>query len=241
MTKSFDRKLEQSQIQCERFFDFFPVSDYKLSDLYVRRGTVREARPYIAAHHYTHTMPDSTKEVYMGFYGDVLAGICVFGMGTGPHQYLRIIPTLKNGEYRELTRVWSPDGMPTNTESKLIGLSLRMLSDDVKFVLSYADSSKGHLGIIYQATNWCYIGMTESGNKMINHLGESVHPRLVSMYKKRHPEKYGNMKMTEIMDSLGWKYLEGSKKHRYCYIRGHKKDKIELYNSILSLIKEYPK
>lgn len=134
MTKAFDRKLEASQKQAERFFDFFSINDVKPKQMFVRKASVKEARPYIAAHHYTHIMPDSSKEVYMGFYDDVLAGICVFGMGTGKHQYLRLIPNLKDGEYRELTRLWSPDGMPTNTESKLIGQALRMLPNKVRLV-----------------------------------------------------------------------------------------------------------
>ena len=75
---------------------------------------------------------------------------------------------------------------------------------------------------------------------MINERGEEVHPRLVSMYKKRHPDKYGHMKMSEIMDSLGWKYLDGTSKYRYCYIRGNKKQKSQLKKYIEDMIEPYP-
>ena len=224
------------------FFDFYDTGGkVSPSDLFVRQATVKEARPYIAAHHYTHLMPDSTKEVFIGSYDRTLAGICVFGMGTGKHQYLRLIPDLNDGEYRELTRLWSPDNMPKNTESKLIATSLRMLPPEVKIVLSYADPYQGHQGTIYQASNWYYIGKTQGGKKMVNHRNEEVHPRLVSMYKKRHPEKYGNMKMDEIMKELGWKYMEGSSKHRYCYLLGNKKQRKMLLKYIQENIQEYPK
>lgn len=241
MTKAFDRKLESSQKKSEEFFDFYSTGDVKPKQMFVRKATVKEARPYIAAHHYTHIMPDSSKEVYMGFYDDVLAGICVFGMGTGKHQYLRIIPDLKDGEYRELTRLWSPDGMPKNTESKLIGQSLRMLPPEVKLVLSYADPGQNHQGTVYQATNWHFIGTTSGGQKMINERGEEVHPRLVSMYKKRHPDKYGDMSMKQIMEELGWKYLDGTSKYRYCFLRGNKKEKKQLRKHIQKDIQDYPK
>ena len=120
MTKAFDRKLEASLSSAENFFDFYSTNrEVKPKELFVRKAKVKEARPYIATHHYSKIMPDSSKEVFMGFYGDTLAGICVFGMGTGKHQYTRLLPDLKDGEYRELTRLWF-DGMPKNTESKLI-------------------------------------------------------------------------------------------------------------------------
>jgi hypothetical protein len=242
MTKEFDRKLEQSLKSAETFFDFYSTEEIpKPRNLFVRRGKVKEARPFIATHHYTHIMPDSTKDVFMGYYDDVLAGICVYGMGTGKNQYLRLLPDLQDGEYRELTRLWSPDNMPKNTESKLISTSLRMLPPEVKIVLSYADPGQDHLGTIYQATNWYYIGRTSGGQKMINHFGEDVHPRLVSMYKLRHPDKYGHMSMKEIMDTLGWEYTDGTSKYRYCYLRGTKKEKRNLRKKIEDIIEDYPK
>jgi hypothetical protein len=241
MTKEFDRKLEQNLKSAENFFDFYSTDEIpEPRSLFVRRGKVKEARPFIAAHHYTHIMPDSTKEVCMGYYDDVLAVICVFGMGKGKNQYIRLIPDLQDGEYRELTRLWSPDNMPKNTESKLISTSLKMLPKEVKIVLSYADPGQNHLGTIYQATNWYYIGRTSGGQKMINHLGEEVHPRLVSMYKLRHPEKYGQLTMRQIMDKLGWEYDSGTSKYRYCYLRGNRKEKKQMKEKIKDIIQEYP-
>ena len=32
----------------------------------------------------------------------------------------------------------------------------------VKFLLAYADPSQGHLGVIYQATNWLYTGLSDA-------------------------------------------------------------------------------
>lgn len=76
---------------------------------------------------------------------------------------------------------------------------------------------------------------------MINERGEEVHPRLVSMYKLRHPDKYGDKTMKQIMDDLGWKTLEGTQKHRYCFLRGDKKQRKLLHKQIEQSIMEYPK
>jgi hypothetical protein len=183
--------------------------------LHVRRSSVAEARPWIAEFHYSRTMPDAVKEVFVGHYpGGLLAGFVVFGMGAGKAQYLAVVPDLNDGEYRELSRLWSPDGMPKNTESRLIRLALGMLRG-VRLVLSYADPSRGHMGGIYQATNWAYLGMTDGGERLVDAQGRELHSKLLSVYRMRHPAEYAGMTSREIALSLGWTFIPNSPKHRY--------------------------
>ena len=59
---------------------------------------------------------------------------------------------------------------------------LRRQSPGLKLVVSYADRKEGHLGIIYQATNWLFLG--EANQPYIRLKGAVVHPR--SLY-----ERYG--------------------------------------------------
>lgn len=209
-------------------------------DMVVQRISVSSARPYIATYHYSKTMPDSTKFVYAGYYGDKLAGLIVYGMGAGKNQYTAIIPTIQKGEYLELTRLWSADCMPHNTESKLIAESLKLLPKEYKLILSFADPSRNHVGTIYQATNWYYCGMSNSGKVLVCEDGIEKHPRLIGIYKMRHPElkKYTN---GEIMAMHNWIYKESSGKHRYVFLRGNKKEKKEMFQYIKDKIQKYPK
>ncbi len=238
MTKIFDDKVGKHLLASEKFFKEL-TTDSKPRELVVRRSSVKEVRPYIATHHYSQTMPDSTIDVFMGFYGGVFAGACVFGMGTGKGQYYRLIEDLKDGEYRELTRLWSPDGMPKNTESRLISESIKLLPKKVRLILSYADPSEGHLGKIYQATNWLYIGKTAGGSKMIDKEGKILHSRLTSMYRLRHPE-YKDMSGDEIMKIYGWKYIDNKAKYRYVMLRGNHKLKKKMFKKIEKYVESYP-
>jgi len=238
MTKIFDDKVRKGMLASKKFFEE-PVSECSPRELIVRRSSVKEARPYIAAHHYSQTMPDSTTDVFMGFYDGVFAGVCVFGMGTGKGQYYRLIDDLEEGQYRELTRLWSPDGMPKNTESRLISESIKLLPKEVRLILSYADPSQGHLGTIYQATNWFYLGTTNSGQKMVDRDGKELHARLTSMYRKRHPE-YKDLSGEEIMKIYGWEYIPSSFKHRYVMLRGRKKLYKKMYKKIKKYVQSYP-
>ena len=45
----------------------------------------------------------------------------------------------------------------------------------------------------------------------------------------------------EIMKIYGWIYKESSGKHRYCYLRGNKKENKIMYEYIKDKIKPYPK
>ena len=60
------------------------------------------------------------------------------------------------------------DEIPRNAESWLIGQSVKHIKrkyPDVKFLISYADPSAGHLGTIYRAANWASDGRTDDERK----------------------------------------------------------------------------
>ncbi len=69
----------------------------------------------------------------------------------------------------ELRRLCCIDDTPKNTESYFIGQTLRWLKQntDIKRVISYADTTYGHEGTIYKATNFKHCGMTNTGRVII--------------------------------------------------------------------------
>lgn len=85
------------------------------------------------------------------------------------------------GEVLELVRV-ALNGKQKTT-SECVAKSLKRLHNDapqVKIVVSYADVDQNHNGIIYQATNWIYLGKNGEGNRsafIIN--GKKTHPRTI--------------------------------------------------------------
>jgi hypothetical protein len=80
----------------------------------------------------------------------------------------------------ELNRVWLHDSLPQFTESKFIGWCLRQVrkKNPNAILVSYADTSTestnlagkkepkvSHIGVVYQATNWIYTGLTGTGKQ----------------------------------------------------------------------------
>ena len=67
---------------------------------------------------------------------------------------------LESTEACELVRVALAPGRHHPT-SQCLAQSLKLLrrqSPGLRLVVSYADTKEGHLGIIYQATNWLFLG-----------------------------------------------------------------------------------
>lgn len=239
MTAIFDEKARKKLLEQTSYNDF-EYNGWKVKDIKVKQITPKEARPYIAMFHYSKTFPDSTRFVYGGYVDNKLVGIVCYGMGCGKNQYTAIIPDIQNGQYVELTRLWCMNGSPRNTESRIIGQSLKLLPKEIKLIVSFSDASQGHCGLIYQATNWYYLGKNNGGKMLEMENGIQKHPRLLGIYRMRHPE-YKAYSNDELMKLLKLKYVDGGAKYRYVYLRGTAKEKQSMLLTIKDRIEQYPK
>jgi len=124
-----------------------------------------------------------------------------------------------------------------NQASYLVGNSLKKLPKN-KIIVSYADTSQNHLGIVYQATNFIYCGLsakrTDWKVKGLEHLhGQTIADKFrgVKNRAKAIRDYYG--------DDF---YLEPRpRKHRYLYFHGSKTYKKNVIKNLKYNIKPYPK
>ena len=239
MTALFDDAARERMRANQKIFaETFSYDGTPVRDMVIKPIPIPLARQYIAAFHYSHTMPDSTRFCYGGFLNGRLCGVACYGMGCAKSEYTALLPNIENGTYIELTRLWCANDYPRNTESKLIAESLKLLPPEIKLVISFADESEGHCGIIYQATNWYYLGMSGGGRMILLDNGVMKHTRLLGIYRLRHPE-YRAYTNQELLDIIGGRYVVAGRKHRYVYLRG--REKRELYKAIEDRIMPYPK
>lgn len=115
-------------------------------------------KEWISSRHYTQTCPVSVKYTFGLFDKNIMIGACLIS------QFSRMQSRQKYSGCLELSRVFIEDVTKKNAESFFIGSVLRWLKSNTNLigVISYADSSVGHYGIIYQATNFKLIGQTGS-------------------------------------------------------------------------------
>lgn len=115
-------------------------------------------------------------------------GVICFGMGATPQ--IGSPYGLKQGEAVELIRV-ALNGKQETT-SKVVSLGLKLLkkhSPLVRLVISYADKGQNHKGTIYQATNWYYVGDSESSGMEYFVDGKWRHAKAIKPHIKRIAEK----------------------------------------------------
>ena len=145
--------------------------------------------------------------------------------GGGANNNLAKSFNLHNGEVLELERV-ALNGKQEQT-SKAVALSLKLLHKEnpiVKIVVSYADHRQKHVGTIYKATNWLFIGITKTSDTQYYYNGKWTHERTInSKSNKKQLKKI----LPKRQNSNKFKYI-------YCF------DK-QLKNKYDKIKKEYPK
>lgn len=140
-----------------------------------------KAAQYACKHfHYSGTLP--TNGFSYGIFNDEneWCGIITFGWGVASNMAAPF--NLLQGEVLELMRV-ALNGKQKAT-SECVARALKILKKDfplIKIVVSYADRDQNHVGTIYQATNWIYLGLNNAGSRsaiVIN--GKKTHIRTIN-------------------------------------------------------------
>ncbi len=152
----------------------------RVKDIELRVIPYQIAQKLFEKHHYTHSISASTRLILGAFMGERLLGAVQFNCGN--LEAHRVVEGAKPEDCVTLARLWLSDELPANSESRVIGIALRLLRkySPAKFVLTYADPSQGHLGRIYQATNWLYLGKSQSRKLIDVGDGKLRHTRTLS-------------------------------------------------------------
>jgi len=140
-------------------------------------------------------------------------GVICYGSGAGNAVAKHF--EMAQGQCLELVRV-ALNGKQEQT-SKAVAISLKLLKKQaptVRLVYSYADVDQDHIGIIYQATNWIYLGQSEPyrGGYIIK--GKQKHVVSVKAMIKRktlnleNVRKYIDPNATEFWSKGKRKYVQ---------------------------------
>jgi hypothetical protein len=112
---------------------------------------------FILEIHYAKRWP-SISYAYGLFLDDVLVGVVTYGTPFSTTLRLGVAGTEYAVDVLELNRLCLRNNVK-NEASILVGRSLQQLPKG-KIIISYADTSQGHTGTVYQATNFIYTGLS---------------------------------------------------------------------------------
>ncbi len=182
-----------------------------LQSLLVKPIPMAVARELLVLWHYLHSFPGGTQLAFGVFW--VLRLMGALTLGAGPAQAHRLVEGACPQDCLVLTRLWLSDELPLYSESRVLGIILRALrnSTEVKFLISYADPTQGHVGYVYQATNWLYTGLSQATPLYDIGDGQLYHSRTLSQIYGTHSLKYLREHGVQA------KLVPQAPKHRYIY------------------------
>lgn len=138
-----------------------------------------DAARYAVEHwHYSKRMP-AGRLLRIGVWeGGAFRGVILFGRGANRHLVAKFGLPMQQG--CELVRIALREH--EHAVTRMVAIALKMLkghAPGLRLVVSYADPQEGHIGAIYQAGNWIYVGAADSHVYMVN--GVPMHGRTLSV------------------------------------------------------------
>ena len=189
-----------------------------------------ETKPWLLNRHYAKRLP-SISYAFGLFDDGILVGVCTYGSPPSPALCVGVCGEEHRDKVLELNRLII-DTDKSNGASMLVSRSLKMLPKP-SIVVSYADTGQGHVGYIYQATNFHYTGLSASRIDWAIKGLEHLHSKTISdgMTLESIQQKYGDR----------FYHVERQRKHRYIIFTGTKKQKKFLKKKLNYSIEPYPK
>jgi hypothetical protein len=199
------------------------------SDWQIKPIDYKEAMDIVVRNHYLHRKAPCSFAFGL-FKGDLLHGVICYGTPSSAPLRRGIAGDEHTHNVIELTRLWVDDIVPKNGESYLIGNTLKLV--DKEIIVSYADTSHGHLGTVYQATNWLYSGLSAKRTDWVVE-GLDKHSQTIA-------DKYTAQ---ELRDLYGDRFTlrVRPRKHRYIYINAKGKRRSNLIAALKYPLIPYPK
>jgi len=193
-----------------------------------------EVEPWLLQKHYAKRMCPISYA--FGLYKDEnLIGIVTYGIPASSSLRMGICGSDYIENVLELNRLCCEN--QSNMASMLVGRSLQMLPKP-SIIVSYADTEQGHVGYVYQATNFIYTGLSAKRTDWKIKGMEHLHGATIADMSRGHEnradwmrEKFGN----------DFYLKDRSRKHRYIFLLGNKYKKQAMLKALNYKIEPYPK
>ena len=181
---------------------------------------------FVETHHYSKNMNGlHISYCFKLMDGDTMIGAMVYG-SLGMLGVAEKYNPKNPSKILELKRLVCIDDTPKNTESYFIGWTLRWLqrNTDLEMIISYADKTFGHEGVVYKATNFECMGETSAG-RVIMWNGRRYHDKTL---RNKHNGKLKPVaiELKNALDDGSAQYVETLTKNIYIYRFKKRKQKI---------------
>jgi hypothetical protein len=200
----------------------------------VRPLAWEEAKPWLLTKHYARRTAPVTYA--FGVYEDgALLGVVTYGTPVSSSLRAGICGPEWADRVLELNRLCCESRK--NLASLLVGRSLAMLPHP-RVVVSYADTAMGHVGYVYQATNFLYTGLSAKRTDWKVRGQEHLHGATIS---DRTRGMANRAEAIRAMYGDDFYLQDRPRKHRYVYFVGTKNERQQMRGVLRYPVEPYPK
>lgn len=149
-----------------------------------------QADSVIVPHHFSHKVTMNSCINLLVLYNGKISGAMQIGYGIRPHIKTEREGVLDYHKVREFDRMWLSDEMPKYSETICLSLLhhyLKATHKEIKYLISYADTSIGNKGTIYKAANYELVDVLKADFYVLPS-GERIHP--VTMWHRHKTRKW---------------------------------------------------
>ena len=213
----------------------FSILDPTTTGYEVQAIQSKETYDYLRDIHYAHRIP-SISYAYGLFKDAEIVGVVTYGTPASSTLCKGICGVDWQKYVIELNRLVLKNNLP-NEASRLVAASLRLLPKP-KIIVSFADTAQNHLGIVYQATNFIYTGLSAKRTDWKIKGQEHLHGVTVAD-KMRNKE---GRRVDAMREAYGDDFYLAprSRKHRYITFIGNRKEKQTMRSALKYKVLPYP-
>jgi hypothetical protein len=202
-----------------------------VEDYTIERIGYQMAMETIIAKHYLHRKAPCSHAFGMFDKYQYLVGVVIYGVPASSTLLKGICGPEEAHNVYELTRLWVDDSVAKNGESWFIGTTIKQL--DREIIVSFADTSQNHQGIVYQATNFLYTGLSTKFKD----------PKVIGLENQHHATYANGLTNAQVIEKFGNRvyWVDRPRKHRYIYFNGSANRKKQLIKKLRYKVLPYPK
>jgi very-short-patch-repair endonuclease/GNAT superfamily N-acetyltransferase len=191
------------------------INTFNFDQVMINTVETKKARIFLNSWHYAQ-FGRNAKKLFGAFVDDILIAVCKFSPPSRKEVATSI--GLKNRAVVELDRFCiRPDYQRKNLASWFISRAVRLLFnelDTLQAIITFADSTYGHSGVIYKASGWQLLSTVKPDYYYVGKDGWIVHKKTLYNHAR-------SMKQTErdYADNNGYTKVKGKEKFKFAIYR----------------------
>lgn len=191
---------------------------FTAKDIQIKLIDSQSAMNIVRLHHYSGKTINNSQIHFGVFLNGILQGALQFGPSIDKRRMAQNLNIGMN-EFLELNRMALSDACPVNSESRSIGICLRMLKKQypfLKLIISFADACQCGDGTIYRASGFKLHSFKKNTSLLTNSSGEiefnrgtKKRPTVIAKKSMDHIIGAGGKCLSSSLKNQGFKPIEG--------------------------------